>query len=114
MNIHDAQVVLQEQLDTLVRRAKRIGDHQHEIGREVPQDWDELAQYRQGDEVVSALDGRTRYDISQIRAALTRVRQGTWGQCVRCHDKIGKERLSRIPATPLCAACAVELESHTS
>ena len=114
MNAQNAQQILQDQLDTLVRRAGRIYDHQHETDREVPKDLDELAQYRQGDEVVSALDSRTRFDISQIRAALARVEKGTWGHCVRCHDQIGAERLKRIPATPICALCAVELESHAS
>jgi RNA polymerase-binding transcription factor DksA len=114
MNAQSAQQILQNQLDTLVRRASRISDHLHERDREVPRDLDELAQYRQGDEVVTVLDGRTRYDISQIRAALARVEQGTWGHCVRCHDQIGAERLKRIPSTPVCALCAVELESHAS
>ena len=114
MNSQDAQSLLQEQLDTLVRRAKRISDHQHEVDRDVPKDADDLAQYRQGDEVVSALDGRTRYDITQIRAALVRIEKGHWGTCVRCQEHIGAERLSRLPSTPLCAACAIELDSHTS
>lgn len=112
MHVQDAQVMLQEQLDTLVKRAQRISDHQHEKDRDVPKDWDDLAQYRQGDEVVSALDQRTRYDISMIRAALVRVEQGTWGKCVRCHGSIAAERLTLMPATPLCADCAKEMESH--
>ena len=112
VNVQSAQLLLLEQLQTLLSRARRISDHQHEKDRDVPKDWDDLAQYRQGDEVVSALDQRTRYDVSLIRAALVRIERGGWGHCVRCHDPIAADRLASMPATPLCADCANTMESH--
>lgn len=42
----------------------------------------------------------------QIRAALSRIDQGTFGKCERCAKEIGVERLRAVPYTALCITCA--------
>lgn len=109
MDLNQQRQSLEEELNTLQARAHRIDDHQHERDREVPKDWDELAQYRQGDEVVNALDGATRTQIALVRGALERIEAGTYGTCLRCGESIGERRLVALPATPICVRCAEEL-----
>ena len=53
-----------------------------------------------------AAEQRRRRDIVRIDAALTRARDGDYGYCASCDEKIGARRLALDPATPLCIQCA--------
>ena len=101
---------LERRLAELLERSSRIGDHQQEREREVPKDWEDLAQYRENDEVVAALDDMSRAEITRLRATLVRMDAGTWGTCTRCAEPIEETRLAAVPTAPICAACANELE----
>ncbi len=46
-------------------------------------------------------------EIAQIRAALARIAQGTYGLCSCCGRAIAEERLDTTPATPFCDMCSV-------
>jgi DnaK suppressor protein len=48
----------------------------------------------------------------EIRAALARIDEGTFGACEECGQEIGQERLSAIPFTQFCIDCAREAESR--
>ncbi len=47
----------------------------------------------------------------QVLAALQRIEDGTFGQCVSCGGKISKARLDAIPFTPYCIECERGFES---
>jgi RNA polymerase-binding transcription factor len=40
-----------------------------------------------------------------LRAALARIDEGTYGTCVNCEEEIGMKRLNALPWTPLCIRC---------
>jgi DnaK suppressor protein len=40
-----------------------------------------------------------------VRAALARMDEGTYGTCVNCEEEIGMKRLNALPWTPLCIRC---------
>jgi len=40
-----------------------------------------------------------------VRAALDRIDEGTYGICVHCEDEIGPKRLNAVPWAPLCIRC---------
>ena len=63
------------------------------------------------DEVVDALDGATRRDVTQIEAALRRMDAGTWRTCIRCEESIEEARLEALATVTLCRRCAAEVES---
>ena len=51
--------------------------------------------------------GRRREDQARrIRAALGRVADGTFGECVECGEPIPPKRLELDPTVPLCVSCA--------
>lgn len=52
---------------------------------------------------------RSREDIS---SALARIRDGIYGDCVGCGNKIGLARLEMVPWAPFCDACQKESEQH--
>lgn len=46
----------------------------------------------------------------EISSALARIRDGTYGDCVRCGNEIGLERLQVVPWAQFCTACQEESE----
>jgi RNA polymerase-binding protein DksA len=50
--------------------------------------------------------------LEQIRAALARIDQGTFGRCQECGQEIGARRLQALPYTAYCIACARKLEEE--
>jgi RNA polymerase-binding transcription factor DksA len=97
------KAMLLERLDRLDRRLHEI---EHELEGHTERDWSELAQSREGDEVLERQGTSGQLEIAAIRAALGRIEAGTYGVCAKCGDDIEAERLDLLPHTPLCAACA--------
>lgn len=48
--------------------------------------------------------------LSLIDAALLRVQEGTFGECLHCGQEIGMKRLAAIPWTRYCITCQELLE----
>src|SRR4051812_35878832 len=43
--------------------------------------------------------------LRNVRAALGRIDEGTYGICLHCEEEIGAKRLNALPWTPLCIEC---------
>lgn len=50
--------------------------------------------------------------LHQVEGALTRMDEGTYGICQRCHRPIPVERLEAIPHVQFCVECQSHLERH--
>lgn len=48
--------------------------------------------------------------LSLIRLALERLREGTYGECIECGNLIGEKRLEALPWTPYCIDCQEKIE----
>jgi RNA polymerase-binding transcription factor DksA len=90
----------------LVELGVRLEAIEEELDSHHSPDWEELATEREGDEVLEATGNAGLAEITQIRAALQRIADGTYGECVRCGEKIAEARLDALPWTPLCRSCA--------
>lgn len=90
----------------LVELGARLEAIEEELDSHQNRDWEELATEREGDEVLEATGNAGKAEITQIRAALRRIADGTYGDCVRCGDTIASARLDLLPWTPLCRNCA--------
>lgn len=53
-----------------------------------------------------ATEERRRQQIARIRAALKRLDDGTFGECVICGEEIAPKRLALDPAVSTCIRCA--------
>ncbi|WP_127522462.1 TraR/DksA C4-type zinc finger protein [Mesorhizobium sp. Z1-4] len=71
-------------------------------------DWEENAIEQEDDEVLESLGASGLAEYKAIRAALDRIKAGTYGTCVKCGQPIEEERLDLLPQTPLCSKCAAE------
>jgi len=49
--------------------------------------------------------------INEVRAALTRLEDGTYATCEECEEDIPRRRLEAVPWARLCVPCQSKLES---
>jgi DnaK suppressor protein len=54
-------------------------------------------------------EGHTQ--LSLVRVALERLREGTFGECMHCGKAIGDKRLEALPWTPYCIECQEKIET---
>jgi DnaK suppressor protein len=53
-------------------------------------------------------EGHTQ--LTQVRLALERLNEGTFGECLHCGNPIGEKRLEALPWTPYCIECQEKIE----
>ncbi|GAW33733.1 RNA polymerase-binding transcription factor DksA [Roseovarius sp. A-2] len=98
--------------EALMQRLKMLDGRLHAIETELDapksRDWEERAVEREGDEVLERLGRTGEEEVARIRAALGRLRAGTFGICTSCGEQISADRLDVLPETPLCRACAAQ------
>ncbi len=95
-------------LGRLAELDSRLHDIEAELDAPHSKDWEELAVEREDDEVLETLGRSGQAEIIRIRAALQRLRDGTYGICARCGERISTERLEVLPETPLCKICVAD------
>jgi len=74
--------------EELVGRVAAIESDVHHKVEPVEKDFAEQVTQRENDEVLSAIDEKAQQTIYQIDAALDRIREGKYGICVVCGEKI--------------------------
>lgn len=60
----------------------------------------------QGQAMARAGDARRKAEIQRLKAALARLEQGAYGECLECGEPIPAARLEADPAASLCLECA--------
>ena len=93
----------------LARRAEilgRLAGINDRLDEPEDKDREEAATQTEDDQMLMSLGDLERAEVARIDAALDRVRQGSWGVCVKCGDAIEPKRLELLPETPFCASCA--------
>jgi DnaK suppressor protein len=48
--------------------------------------------------------------LREVRAALRRMDEGTYGTCAECEEPIGLKRMTAVPWTATCIACQEAVE----
>jgi len=111
--------------DALLRLHKTLASRRGEILKKLEEDIDNLRNctgedptgdtadvaFEAGsDEMASHLAELDSRELTQIERALARLKQGTYGLCEGCQDKIPVGRLNALPYTTLCIECQREME----
>lgn len=65
---------------------------------------DEVQHAAERELAIRNLDRETQL-LRNVRAALQRIADGTYGICLRCDEEISLKRLNAVPWTPYCIAC---------
>ena len=63
-------------------------------------------------ELDMTLEENVRDALGEVRAALARIDDGTYGTCERCGAEIPAERLEAVPTASLCITCKEAEESR--
>jgi RNA polymerase-binding protein DksA len=58
------------------------------------------------------LEENSEHVLSEIEAALKRIKDGTYGQCTNCGRQIPEERLEARPYATLCIDCQRQREGR--
>lgn len=95
------------ELETRAERAERHANHRDEA---VSADFAEQATERENDDVLHTISHEAKAEIVQLRHALDKIAQGTYGKCEICGEAISQARLEAIPGTTLCIDCASKVE----
>ena len=96
----------------LIARALRLGetlDHEsdaaHAAGLHEVGDFKDVAVNDAMAEVDEAQAAHAATELAQVRAALRRICDGSYGACADCGDPIDLRRLAAMPTAAYCAAC---------
>lgn len=68
--------------------------------------WEDRATETEGDEVLDALEDSAMAEVAEIRKALERIEDGTYGICAACGEDINEKRLQALPYAIQCINCA--------
>jgi DnaK suppressor protein len=93
---------------------ERLGDEVENArdARADPGDAGDLAQADELKEKYFALADTDSAILAQVRAALKRIDDGTYGKCVVDGEPIDEKRLESVPWTPYCLKHQAELEKR--
>jgi DnaK suppressor protein len=50
--------------------------------------------------------------LRNVRAALARIDDGSYGTCLHCEEEIKQKRLEAVPWTPYCIRCQEAADRH--
>ena len=109
------QLLRQQLLQRLAHLEGRLATVEHDRRRDtnaLDPDWEEQATVRQNDEVLDELAEAERLQARAIRAALQRIEDGSYGQCVTCGEPIAPRRLEALPYATQCIACVRQAEQQ--
>ena len=94
---------LRERLAALIERADVIeADLRHPLDADSEEQAIDLADA----EALEGVDDVLRAEIQQVRYALARIENGTYGICAQCGEPIARERLQARPIATRCINCA--------
>lgn len=88
--------------DELDRVEEELSTRETEDVERASEQWDARVLSSLGDADIRA--------ITEVVAALKRLDEGTYGECVHCGERIGKARLEVLPEAAACIACASTFE----
>jgi DnaK suppressor protein len=100
---------LQVRLAELQDRALHVA---HSLSEPVSGDSADRAIEREDDDALEGEGVMIMGEIQCIRAALSRIDAGNYGQCCACGQTISAARLAALPEAALCIGCAESAERH--
>lgn len=97
---------LQALRNQLTRRIEEIDADIHHKKEPVEKDFAEQVTQRENDDVLNAIDEEAQQTVYLIDAALARIKDGNYGICAHCGEKIPEKRLAALPYATTCIKCA--------
>ncbi|MEE9334629.1 MAG: TraR/DksA family transcriptional regulator [Granulosicoccaceae bacterium] len=106
-NINNQLTILESLEETARDAAQTVTLDQSRIGRLSRMD------ALQGQAMANAAVERRQLEVVQLRNALKRIDDGSFGECLACFEDIDPRRVTHNPAVSLCLNCAAALEKRS-
>jgi RNA polymerase-binding protein DksA len=90
----------------LVELTGQISEIDSELHSTLSADWEEQATQLESQDALEGVEKSKLQEVRQIREALRRIEQGSYGVCVKCGEPIDPKRLKALPTATRCIACA--------
>ena len=98
---------LKEKLNArLAELTERTDEIEDDLAQPADDDWSENATESEDDEVLQKIGIMAADEIGQIKLALAKIENGSYGVCNGCGKKIAVARLDALPHTSKCIKCA--------
>ena len=107
VDVQEMRKVLDQRRRDLTTKVREI---QHDLREPGNPDFEERASEREEDEVLEGLENSHLKEIEQIDAAISRIDEGSYGECMSCGEPIGEGRLNSLPYALQCITCASKNE----
>ncbi len=107
---HFEEKLLQQQTD-LKRAMLSAVEQGRETSTDDTQDVADQAVASYQKELLFSQGTNGHAQLTLIRAALDRLADGSFGECLNCGNTIGIKRLEALPWTPLCINCQEKVEN---
>lgn len=98
----------QKILERLQELGRRMGEIETELDQPKPRDLNDQAIDLEDDEVLETLGLAAQQESRELRAAMKRCDDGTFGICANCGEPISDARLEIVPHAQVCRGCATE------
>ena len=90
------QIVRNRDAITIEKSADALDEVQHAAEREL---------------AIRNLDRESNL-LRNVRLALRRIEEETYGTCLHCEEEISPKRLNAVPWTPFCIQCQEQADRH--
>ncbi len=97
----------QQELRRMVTRTEQDG---RTVDEDSAQDIADRAASSYTKEFLFHQSNNDRQLLQMVENALSRIREGTFGECISCGKDINAKRLEAVPWTRLCIECQEKLE----
>jgi DnaK suppressor protein len=101
--------VMEEDLVTKIRRASHSGREEQILAE--PSDSGDVALASYTKEFWYKLSDVERVHFNEIQAALLRIKDDTYGECIDCEEPVPPKRLAVVPWASRCTACQEKFET---
>ena len=105
--------LLQRRKDLLANYERRRAAGEEASTAEPRDEADESVRLDAQDEAWRQAEAEAR-EVARIDAALARMREDTYGECVECGEDIEEKRLIALPTASRCLSCQEGRESAAS
>jgi DnaK suppressor protein len=110
-NIRQLEEKLREQQHLLERSMLTAVEQGRQTVADATQDVADQAVTSYQKELLFTQGTNGHVQLSQIRSALMRINEGSYGECLQCGNPIGAKRLEALPWTPYCIDCQEKIEN---
>lgn len=102
--LREQQTLLERSMLTAVEQGRQtVADATQDVADQAVSSYQKELLFSQG------TSGHTQ--LSQVRSALERINEGSYGECLQCGNTIGAKRLEAVPWTPYCIECQEKIEN---